>query len=315
MTLWDRAVASFPQWQEHLGVLSAITARIHDVDPFVIGHAEVLGPSIANRVADPETAPGGLYGFGLWSFPGEPPRPALFVQPGLAPVGGAPASITLVGALLERMQMPAPDGTIAMALPPPQPQRLPLGGSFIAPAMCVTIGSRRATLGLRVQGAAYDRAILTAGHAASRPGALVRDEVGDLVGSVLSRMDLHDAPPGCPTADVAIVQIDDRRMEDDTDVGKQVDAAQPLDEVRLARSDSTTPILGLSPAFALRRDGGSWGHVAITAAAISRAGDSGAPVHRSDGAVVGHIVAGYGSAYSLIQDSEYILRQAGVVLR
>lgn len=315
MTLWDRAVAALPQWQEHLGALAEITARMLDVDQAVIGSAEEVGPSVAGRVADPETAPGGLYGFGLWSFPGEQPRPALFVQPGLAPVGGAPTSITPAGALLERLQMPAPEGTIAVALPPPQPQRLPLRGSLLAPAMCVTIGSRRATLGLRVQVAGHDRAMLTAGHAAPNPGVLVRDEAGDVVGSVLSSMDLYDVPPGHPTADVAVVGIDDRRMEADADVGNRIDAAQPLDEVRLARSDSTTLILGLSPAFALRQSGGSWGHVAITAAAISRAGDSGAPVHRADGAVVGQIVAGYGSAYSLIQDAEYTLRQAGAVLR
>ena len=92
-------------------------------------------------------------------------------------------------------------------------------------------------------------------------------------------------------------------------------AAQPLDEVRLARSKSTTMILGLSPAFALRKGLGSWGHVAITSSAISRAGDSGAPVHRADGAVIGQIVAGYGSAYSLVQDAEYVVREARVSLR
>jgi hypothetical protein len=69
------------------------------------------------------------------------------------------------------------------------------------------------------------------------------------------------------------------------------------------------------PAFALNRRAGSWGHVAITSAAISRDGDSGAPVHRADGAVVGHIVAGYGAAYSLVQDAEYILRDVGALLR
>ena len=128
-------------------------------------------------------------------------------------------------------------------------------------------------------------------------------------------MDIDDVTPGVATAYVAVVRIDDRRTEADTDIGRHVDAARQLDEVRLAKADARTIVLGVSPSFALRQDWGSWGHVAITAAAISRAGDSGAPVHRADGAVVGHVVAGYGTAYSLIQDAEYIARESGATLR
>jgi hypothetical protein len=104
--------------------------------------------------------------------------------------------------------------------------------------------------------AGHGRAILTAGHAASVPGVIVRDEAGDLVGSVLSCRDLDDVAPGNSTADVAVVQIDDRRVEADSEVGNHIDTAQSLDEVRLARSDSTTLILGLSPAFALNQGRG-----------------------------------------------------------
>ena len=63
----------------------------------------------------------------------------------------------------------------------------------------------------------------------------------------------------------------------------------------------------MSPSFALTPDQASWGEVAITAEAISVGGDSGAAVARNDGAIVGFVVAGYGSAYTLIQDIEYAL--------
>ncbi|GGQ83241.1 hypothetical protein [Couchioplanes azureus] len=318
MTLWERALATYPQWREHLVALDDLTTRMRDLGPAVVDIAADMGPPIASRVADPDTAPGGVYGYGLWSARGEQARPALFVQPGLAPAGAAPASITSAGRMIERMQAAVPAETVAVALPPPQLQRASTRGSSVAPGMSVTIGSRRATLGLRVlapDAAGPRRAILTAGHAAPVPGVIVRDEAGDLVGTVLSATSLGNAGQGVSIADVAVVAIDDRRTEADDEVGDHVDAAQPHDVVRIARSDSTAPILGLCPAFALKQGLGSWGHVAITAAAISRDGDSGAPVHRADGAVIGQIVAGYGSAYSLVQDAEYVMREAGVFLR
>jgi hypothetical protein len=315
LTLWDLALAAFPQWHEHFEVLQPLVSTVQHLDPQVIEAAQSMGDPIMDRVTDSATAPGGLYGYGLWSQTQGEPVPAIFAQPGLAPRRGAPASVTPVGAMLQRMNATIPDGTIAVALLPPQPQTIPLGGAAVGPCMTITIGSRRATLGLKVHIDRANRSILTAGHAAPSHGALVRDEAGDLVGTVILRLDLDDVQPGLSTADVAVVAIDDRRPEMESDIGQHVDAARALDEVRLGTSDSGSWVRGLSPSFSLSQNLGAWGHVAITAEAISQDGDSGAPVRRTDGAVVGQIVAGYGSAYSLVQDAEYTIAQAGAVLR
>jgi hypothetical protein len=314
VTLWDSAMNAHPQWHEHLDLLDQAVSRMWDVDTQVAAAAESVGYA-ADVLTDSYTPPAGLYGYGLGSVSHEQPVPVLFVQPGLAPFGGAPASITAVGALFERMEMPIPAGTLAIALPPPQLQSRLLRDVPVAPAMTVTIGSRRATLGLRVRAPRTPSGILTAGHAAPRKGVVVRDEAGRLVGAVTYRSDLGDVAPGTPTADVAVVAVDPGRVEGESDMGRTVDAARPLDTVNLGEAGAASWIRGVSPSFALSQTCGTWGHVAITAEAISRAGDSGAPVCRADGAVVGQIVAGYGNAYSLIQDIEYAVHQAGATLR
>jgi hypothetical protein len=314
MTVWDSAMAMLPQWQGHIEILDRSVSRMRDVDARIVDAAGAMG-ALGERILDEDTAPVGIYGYGFWSQSKTDPVPAIFVQPGLAPVGGAPASITPAGIMFESVQMSIPAGTIAVALPPPQLQAGQARSAAVGPGMTVTIGSRRATLGIRVFGPASERAILTAGHAAPSPRAIVRDEAGDQVGTILSRACLDDVPAGTPTADAAVVVIDPRREEAETDIGLYVDAARPLDDVRLGGANSGSWIRGVSPEFALTQRQGYWGHVAITAEAISKEGDSGAPVMRTDGAVVGQIVAGYGSAYSVVQDIEYILRQIGVALR
>jgi hypothetical protein len=112
--------------------------------------------------------------------------------------------------------------------------------------------------------------------------------------------------PGIATADVAVIDLNNYYGYHMTVAyAPRVDIAKELDEVSLGSTASW--IRGVSPSIAISRDQGSWANVAITASAISTLSDSGAPVLRGDGAVVGHIVAGYGSAYSLVQDAEYVL--------
>lgn len=317
MTLWDRALASAaPAMQEQMSALDDAVARTRAESFRITGEAEP-SDGLTERVGDRGTAPAGIYGYGLWSSqPDAQLSPAIFVQPGLAPSGGAPLSITAMGAMMSRLGVTAPSGSLAVSLPPPQYQGKSASTSRGTPGMTITIGSRRATLGLPVVWMGDNRAALTAGHAASGAArAVVRDESGDRVGIVQTARCLDDVPVGVATADVAVISLDDRAARALPPTTTYVDAARPRDIVGLAGSKTTTWVCALSPAFSLNQYKGEWGHVAITAKAISRAGDSGAPVVRADGAVVGHLVAGYGAAYSLIQDIEYVVAEAQASLR
>lgn len=324
MTLWEGARDRYEQLWERASALEGVVRRLRSLEPF--GPGQVAGPNAPyyDLIGDADTAPGGVYGYGLWATERTTRAiaPALFVQPGLAPRGGAPLSVTPLASILRRVdpEVVIPAGTVAIPLPPTQLHH----GESATPGQRVFIGSRVATLGLEVVAQGSDNAILTAGHAsppvpihgnapsgANSLGPIVRDRDGDAIGRVIYATELKCVAQGKATVDVAVINLiswNSRR----TVQGLQIETAKELDDVKLA--DKVSWIRGISPSFAYNRHQGSWGNVAITASGISTEGDSGALVVRPSGGVVGHIVGGC-SAYSLVQDAEYVLTSIGAYLR
>lgn len=315
MTLWEDVLERNPQFQETL----------HDLDAAVVGYQQQASTDFGyvdelefqarylDIARDPHTAPGGLYGYGLWFGGGATAVPSVFVQPGLAPAGGAPIGASPFARVARQFEWPA--RVLAVALPPPQFQSTALRQS-VAPNTKVTVGSQRATLGLPVSTDSCPTGYTTAGHAAPTTPVTVRDTAGDKVGDINVAINLDNGPVDQSTADVALVELADDCPEQLASVSLWLDAARVIDNVSiLGLSSAASYVRGLSPALAFQPGIAQWGEVAITADAISSQGDSGSLVVRSDGAVLGQIVAGYPGVYSLVQDIEYCLKALGAQLR
>src|SRR5690606_37640031 len=73
-------------------------------------------------------------------------------------------------------------------------------------------------------------------------------------------------------------------------------------------------VRGLSPEYWISPEEPPWGQVAITAATVSVHGDSGAPVYGADNQLIGMLVGGATSDYSVVQDVIYQLENIQVDL-
>jgi hypothetical protein len=218
----------------------------------------------------------------------------------------------LRGQFAERVGADA-ESLAVIALPAPQPQ--------LAPGDEAHCGAGRASFGARITTASSARGILTAGHAAPRVGSGAYDAHANLVGSVTATVDCDSVPGAVPTPDVATVELEG--FVPDTPapgpVASVLGTARMWDTV-IAYGSVTAAhsarLVVAGTAFAGRDETvGAYGEAAITTAAISAPGDSGAPVYNQAGELVAHIVAGLPGVYSVIQDVTYQLNAFGASLR
>jgi hypothetical protein len=307
VTLWEQAL------DDNRELLSELRLAGYFVDLIRRTPGANMTFSVDNfeRVLDRDTAPLGVYGSGLWADDHGRLSPAVFVQFGLAPLEGVPGSETEFSRILRPLEG-LEDLTrelLFVGLPPPQlQQRTAVGPNDIA-----LFGSLRGRLGLPVWSPNGSNGYTTAGHNAPQTSVVVWDEQGRRIGNVDLSIHLRNRPAMTPTADVALVELNHA----DSNSGGTVKIAtcRAFDKVRLQPGGLTSFIRGVSPDFAWLPSTASWGEVAITSEMISIPGDSGAVVYRDDGMAVGHVVAGYDPAYTLIQDAEYILTAVGASLR
>ncbi len=200
-----------------------------------------------------------------------------------------------------------------VAVPAPQEQ--------LAPGDEAHCGGGRASFGAKVLTASGVRAILTAGHAAPRVNAGAYDLNANLVGTVIATVDCDSVPSTMPTPDVATIEL--HSFVADTPapgpVASKLGTARMWDTVIAygsVTSGRPAQLVVAGSSFAGRNTtAGAFGEAAITTAAISAPGDSGASVYSQDGELVGHIVAGYPGVFSVVQDATYQLNAFGATLR
>lgn len=161
--------------------------------------------------------------------------------------------------------------------------------------------------------------MLTAGHVANPYGANVMAS-GASVGAVMFADWLgNNHGPQDIVADVSVVVLAPGVGLNQGPAVTARSSVKQYDDVTAygARSGPQSGWVryGLLPNFALSKSKGRWGEVSLTDRAISVGGDSGAPVLLTGtSTIVGHIVAGAGNAYSIIQDIGYIASSARLTL-
>lgn len=247
----------------------------------------------------------GIYGFGAWieDYSGEVVR-AAFLHPVAA---GLSQSLlrTRVGGILAQyidINVSLLAQFRAVALTPPEA----LGG-LAESGSALTVDGVRGTLGAATQCSEEGvRGFATAGHVAASVGSAVFTEDGQTLGTVMRTSPRPDERGGPdPVADVALIQSDHARDL----LPPAVRAARLGDRVLVQANGGyrRTYVRGVLPAILIRPDLAPWGEVAITAEAISRHGDSGAPAYLdwAGGPLLGHVVGGAPNDYSVIQDVSY----------
>ena len=190
----------------------------------------------------------------------------------------------------------------------------------VAPGEETRCGASSATFGSRVYTSAGARAVLTAGHAAPIPNSSAYDGASGIVGRVTQSVRCASVLPRTTTPDIATIELVAR-------VPDTVGVAPPSAGVAHAGyGDELTAygaktrgqkalVLAIVPrAAGPHPAGGDFGEAILTNCAISRAGDSGAPVYNAKGELVGHIVAG-NSGVSVAQDVTYQLNAFNTTLR
>ena len=308
MTLWEDAREANPRHEYALALLDrAVTSR-REQPRFRVFRGR--GPF---NIATP---PDNVVGYGLWvEVRDGPVSPALFVEQRGRGRGPVPIAQTRLGVELARAVGDSVPGLL-VELPRPRLHAVGVQPIEVAPNTAVYVGVERSTFGVPVTTADGERALTTAGHGARVTGAAAQDWMRRRIGVVGKTVDPQLIPRGATTADAAVIRLDagcPERHPAATAIG----VARESDEVALTldRGTATTWIRGLSPSYALTRDRGAWGEVAITADCISQEGDSGACVTDTAGAVVGFVVAGQRNAFSVVQDAEYVLRALDVTIR
>jgi hypothetical protein len=121
---------------------------------------------------------------------------------------------------------------------------------------------------------------------------------------------------GSPMADIAISK---EPAGSSVSQFAQINRASALDTVHTVLQGqvkgptfATTALAALFPSNTYA----SWADVFLTAHGISAAGDSGAPVERGRGELVGHIIGGcMSNSYSIVQDAKYQLGAIGASFR
>ncbi len=158
--------------------------------------------------------------------------------------------------------------------------------------------------------------ILTAGHVAATVGATAH--VGPVSGEVVysNHRGRHPFPTMC--ADVAVIALDpDWRLQispPDLHGTAQVGQLDLVGAKGLSGVGTPArPVRALGESFAITQAEGCWGDFILTDA-ISVEGDSGSVAHDPVGAVVGQVVGGLQHGYSIIQQIDYLLIDAGVEL-
>lgn len=295
MTAWERLTQSEPELARIVGLAAEILRGEGDLRPE--GHYRQLGmsASAASVAADPATVAAGVHGFGAWTD-GAAIVPAVFVQPALAPRNGAPLSRTQARHLFPAAVRREVRGLHAVALSQPVPT------ASAAPGTRLTVGARHAMTGAAVRDPVDGQSgFLTAGHAAPNVGAIVRDSRGVAVGQVVRTLHPRSAPGDGAVADAAFVADAGRSAPSKRFPRGEMTALLTV-ELLGQRGPVRTWVRGLSPALALAPNLRPWAEVAITAEAISQAGDSGGPVLDLEGRLVGHAVGGTPVEYSLVQE-------------
>lgn len=308
MTLWEDAREANSRHEYALTILDHVVSLRREQPRF----PEFRGRGPFN-IATPRD---NVLGYGLWVEVRDGPAiPALFVEQrgrGREPV---PIAETKFGVELARAVGDSVPGLL-VELPRPRLHAVGVQPIEVAPNTAVFVGAERSTFGVPVTTADGERALTTAGHGARVTGAAAQDQMRRRVGVVGKTVDPQLVPRGFTTADAAVIRLDADCPERHP-AAMAIGVARESDEVALTldRGTAATWVRGLSPSYALTRDRGAWGEVAITAECISREGDSGACVTGADGAVVGFVVAGQRNAFSVIEDAEYVLRTLDVTIR
>jgi hypothetical protein len=176
------------------------------------------------------------------------------------------------------------------------------------------IGAMHGALGTPVRLPDGRTGALTAGHVARTVGATV--QVGSLTGQVVysNHRHLHQRPVRC--ADVAVLALDDGWRTvipvpqlAGTGAVAQLDVVDSYNLSGTGHPGQVVRFLGES--FPMRETEGAWGDFFMVDA-ISRQGDSGAIAFDEHGDVVGQIVGGADGSYSIVQEIDYLLDDAGV---
>lgn len=250
----------------------------------------------------------GIYGVGLIRTAEATYLPAIFVMPEFLGIPTAtdfivshaePAVLSVLG--VDDDDKPA--DVLTVALPPP-----------VESYARVESGGQTGTLGMPVWLHDGSRGALTAGHVARLANVTVQID-GANGGTVryTNHRALHRHPEA--TADVAAIEI------------SAAVAIPPLAGVGDAVELGKVRALNLSGAggdgqlvrtihdrFAVDEQG-AWADVVLVDEAISEPGDSGAVVVDEAGRAIGQIVGGHPPTYSIVQDAELLLTDAGATLR
>jgi hypothetical protein len=259
------------------------------------------------------TPPAGIFGVGATVVGQSRICPAVFVLPGLAGESMEPVPIwaTPVAPIVSRYTGTIPKELLAVSIPiPTELFQITIGGELSCRAM-------RGTCGVEVLTSSGERAVLTAGHVATTVGSPV--SVGsDIAGVVILADYLALHSPDEIVADVAIARLEANVTVASSRPVTGPGTAKQFDNVVSDGQYGTRRgwVRSVVTSFALHSNVGCWGEILITDRAISDPGDSGAAVYLDDdsGTVIGHVVAGAGTAYTLIQDINYILNRGGVTI-
>ncbi|MET7534717.1 hypothetical protein [Streptomyces goshikiensis] len=199
---------------------------------------------------------------------------------------------------------------------------LPAPVQQVAPSDTAHCGGGPGTFGARVKTLQIPRALLTAGHAAQTTAAPVYDNSAQKLGSVASTRHCGITPALQVTSDVALIELDPATPDTlrGTPAPTVPGTGHRWDQVSAygaVTSGQWSALLTAGGPFAnpLGPTYGDWGQVMITAYPISAPGDSGAPVYNKQDELIGHIVGGNPILYSIVQDVNYQLQEAGATLR
>ncbi len=164
--------------------------------------------------------------------------------------------------------------------------------------------------------------VLTAGHVGIQLGAKAWADGkanGKIIGEVTYTKDPATQLPGTPSADVAVITIEDASVnvfKPTIKIGKTIDA-KPADKLEncCARQHVVDGVMAFADFVFIPSMAAPWGKVYMTQGPISVQGDSGAPVLlEGTDLIVGHIVGGSPNSTSFIQDIDYQLQDCGCTL-
>jgi hypothetical protein len=263
-----------------------------------------------------DTPPAGIFGVGVVDLHNGM-RPAVFVMLELmtAPVEmnpGTPGIQTPAQSMVKRYSAVLPNDLVLVGLP-----RIH-NYTTVATGAGITVGSESSTLGVPVSLGAGGRGYLTAGHGARSVGDHVL--IGaTTIGSVMYSSCRELSSAGSAVADVAVVALDPATAETPS-------GAPPITAAGLAPPNTLVStrcrgnlrqgrIWALAPQLFPDMYSG-WGEV-ILCSPISVPGDSGSAVLRDDdtSACIGHVVGGTEGYLTVVQQLQYQLDAARVVLR